>query len=153
MKRCFKCGKTKPLDEFYTHPAMADGRLGKCRECACADVRANRAENIARYRKFDRARAMLPHRVAARKAYAQTPAGKRARRVAEVHYRSGDPRKYRAHYLVSNAIRDGRLVRRPCERCGNPKSEAHHDDYALPLAVQWLCKVHHREADRKRRKG
>ena len=27
VKTCFKCGKEKSLDEFYTHPMMKDGIL------------------------------------------------------------------------------------------------------------------------------
>lgn len=30
LKTCFKCGLTKSALEFYRHPMMADGRLGKC---------------------------------------------------------------------------------------------------------------------------
>lgn len=54
-----------------------------------------------------------------------------------------------AHKAVENAIKNGGLVSRDCERCGAEKTHAHHDDYNKPLAVMWLCaKCHfhrHRE--------
>jgi hypothetical protein len=57
-------------------------------------------------------------------------------------YRAEHPEKVRARNAVNNAIRDGRMIRRPCEICGG-KSEAHHDDYNRPLDVRWLCRKHH----------
>lgn len=54
--------------------------------------------------------------------------------------------KKRAQNTVTYAIRTGRLVPHPCEACGDPKAEAHHDDYAKPLAVRWLCRTHHLRA-------
>jgi hypothetical protein len=53
------------------------------------------------------------------------------------------PEKYKARYLVGNAIKLGKLKRLPCEICGNLKVEGHHPDYAKPLEVKWLCKLHH----------
>lgn len=55
------------------------------------------------------------------------------------------PEKRAAHKKVESAIRAGKLKRQPCVRCGNPKSQAHHDDYGKPLEVMWLCRAHHRE--------
>jgi hypothetical protein len=34
-------------------------------------------------------------------------------------------------------------VPEPCERCGAPDAEKHHDDYSRPLAVRWLCRSCH----------
>jgi hypothetical protein len=52
MKTCFNCGTEKPLDDFYRHPTMKDGRLGKCKECTKADVRANYAAKRGQYQEY-----------------------------------------------------------------------------------------------------
>jgi hypothetical protein len=58
----------------------------------------------------------------------------------------------RARQAVANALRSGRLVKQLCEVCKVVETESHHDDYTKPLEVRWLCKSHHVEADRIRRK-
>lgn len=70
-----------------------------------------------------------------------------ARRRAE---RVVDPVKYEAHKQVSMALRSGRLQPQPCEVANgcDGRVEAHHEDYAKPLDVRWLCARHHHEAHR-----
>ena len=49
--------------------------------------------------------------------------------------------------MVNRAVRRGELVRPDvCENCGFRRRgvEAHHGDYAQPLAVQWLCRECHK---------
>jgi hypothetical protein len=60
-----------------------------------------------------------------------------------------NPEKVKAQTAVSNAVRDGRLTRQPCEVCGNPKVDGHHEDYSKPLEVRWLCRAHHMELHRR----
>lgn len=65
----------------------------------------------------------------------------------EVHRKHAKkyPEKNSARMKLSNAVRDGKINPMPCEVCGNPTSEAHHDDYSKPLDVKWLCSKHHAE--------
>jgi hypothetical protein len=133
VKQCFKCNESKPLDDFYKHPAMGDGRLGKCKECTKLDVSKHYIDTHDERRAYERARFQRPERKAKLIEYQR---GMRER----------NPEKYAARNAVCNAIRDGVMERQPCEVCGDAKSEAHHTDYSKPLDVQWLCRFHHRKA-------
>lgn len=138
MKKCFKCGKILPLSDFYTHPEMADGRLGKCKECAKADVRSNRSLRAGQYAAFEVRR----NKTEARKAY----------RAAHLkNYRAKNSEKVKAHRAVQRAVASGRLVRPlACDECGaasdgtrRTQIHAHHDDYSHPFNVRWLCPACH----------
>jgi len=134
-KTCFRCGKCKPETEFYKHPMMADGRLGKCVECAKADVKANRSKRAAEYKKYERERFKKPERKAQLAEY---------QRKSRIKNRD----KWIARRQLRYAVVTGKLAKKPCEICGNPVSEAHHHDYSKPLDVRWLCFVHHRNEHR-----
>ena len=54
-------------------------------------------------------------------------------------------KRSRARSIFNHHIRDKHIERKPCEICGESKTQAHHDDYDKPLAVRWLCLKHHRE--------
>jgi len=144
-KTCFKCKVAKPTCDFYAHRMMKDGLLSKCKECAKRDARENYRRRVEYYKEYERGRAHLPHRVEARKVYAKSESGRIAGRRGGAAFVKRYPFKKQATSAVSNAIRDGKLERKPCEVCGATKVEAHHPDYTKPLEVMWLCKPHHDE--------
>jgi len=51
------------------------------------------------------------------------------------------------HSKVQHALHTGKLLKpQQCEACGGQqKLSAHHDDYAHPLVVRWLCSTCHRQ--------
>lgn len=143
MKTCFKCGESKPATEYYRHKMMADGLLGKCKTCTKRDVRENRADNIERYRAYDRQRGLSDERKKLAAEYAKTPAGRAIANKAKADWCARNKEKKAAVVAVNNAVRDRRLFKKPCEVCGEAKTQGHHDDYTKPLDVRWLCSKCH----------
>ncbi len=86
---------------------------------------------------------MAPHRVKARAEYQKTERGKEAVRRARQSFIKHHPKTREAPIAVGNAVRDGKLIKMPCEICGNTNAHGHHDDYNKPLDVRWLCVTHH----------
>lgn len=119
--QCKKCSEEKQEADFYANDRT-------CKECRKEAVRRNRLEKVEYYREYDRAR------------------GNRQSAEYLSDYRETFPNKYKAHNIVNNSIRDGRLHKEPCQQCGSMDGiHAHHDDYAKPLNVRWLCAAHHRQ--------
>ena len=154
MKTCFKCGEAKPLSDFYKHKMMADGHLNKCKDCTMRDVRENRSKNIDHYKQYEKQRYRNdPRKIASLKKYAESEKGKIAISVAGRRYRERNPIKRGVHAMTRNAMRDGKISKMPCEVCGCEKVHAHHDDYAKPLDVRWLCALHHSQWHSKHGEG
>ena len=55
------------------------------------------------------------------------------------------PEKNKARQAVCRAVKSGKLIREPCQVCGDARVHAHHEDYSKPLEIQWFCRKHHRE--------
>lgn len=115
------------MDDFYGHSAMADGHLNFCKECVKDRVRLYRNQNLELVQEYDRKRGVRTSCQGNRRAY---------------------PLKYAARSAVGNAIRDGKLIPQPCERCGEAVTHGHHEDYEKPLSVTWLCSFCHGERHR-----
>jgi len=140
-----KCNWVKPIKDFYRHPGMSDGRVNKCKECNKKDVSENYSKRRSYYKEYERTRLNLPHRVQARKKYAQSETGKICGNKAKQRWAERNPIKRKASNKVNNAVRDGLLVKpKQCQECGaTGRINGHHDDYAKPLSVRWLCSACH----------
>ena len=66
-------------------------------------------------------------------------------------YRASFPEKEFAHKQVAKALRKGLLVRPDkCTVCNlKRRVESHHEDYAKPLEILWVCKACHVSIHRK----
>ena len=132
QKTCFKCHRLLDISEFYKHPRMADGHIGKCKDCTKQDVCQNYAARREKYAEYERERFQRPERKSKALIYQQ-------------RRRKNAPQKNAARNAVNDAVRRGQLEKEPCQFCGNPKSQAHHEDYSKPLDVVWVCFKCHRE--------
>jgi hypothetical protein len=144
-KKCFCCGQTKLISDFYKHNKMADGHLGKCKACCISAEKKRRIEKADYVRAYEKSRANLPHRIKARAEYQKTEAGKLAHSRAATSWMRRHPNRSAANMILNNAIMRGKVKAYPCFVCG-AKAHAHHPDYDRPLDVIWLCPKHHKEA-------
>lgn len=131
-KKCFKCQKVKPLNDFYLHPKTADGRLGKCKQCTKKDARENYTDTRKKRAEYDKQRRYYPRRIVMARKW-RADSDKR------------NPLKTECRKKTKAAINSGRLLRLPYQICGNVKSQAHHSDYSKPYEIEWLCFKHHCE--------
>jgi hypothetical protein len=146
MKECFKCKIEKPLTEFYAHKEMSDGHLNKCKECTKKDNSKNRLKNIEYYLEYDKKRDNLPHRVMARASYRKTENYRISHNAGTNKWDAFNTRKKAASTAIGNAVRDKKIEKPSnCSCCGKEANlHGHHDDYAKPLEVRWLCSSCHR---------
>lgn len=97
------------------------------------------------------------HNVPGAKAYSQAYQRKWKKtdkgKAVEAVYRAKaiERGRYRVYHKVLTAFRNGTLIRKPCEVCGNSRVHAHHEDYSKPLDVKFLCSKHHTETHMKER--
>ncbi len=135
-KRCSKCGKhgkQKSLDCFYSDKY---GRLwAKCKDCHKTQMQEwqknNKEAKSRHYRKWyelHKEDAFLMH----------------------IEWRRKNPEKVSAYRKLFKAIKQGKVIKIPCEVCGEKQSEGHHNDYEQPLAVTWLCPQHHKDVHERR---
>lgn len=120
VKTCKTCHATKPLEDFHKHKTSTNGRHANCKDC-------QRPKSLEWYHRTKDANRDK------RNAYERL----------RFHSHPKRRKKKAASWLAREAVRLGKLVKKPCEKCGDVKSFGHHEDYNKPLEVIWLCQRHH----------
>ena len=111
--RCKTCNKFKSLSEFTRSKRSPSGYEHRCLVCR-ADWQRD---------------------------YNRTRQGREKHKKVVKALINKHPERRRAYYKVFKAIKDGVLVKQPCEICATPKTQAIHTDYTQPLNVKWLCRL------------
>ncbi len=145
-KKCNSCKQVKVVGNFYWRKRRHQYRA-TCKQCINKLVRkryyANQKREVERKRDYHVAnRDAIAIR---RHVYNITHRLQRtkSRKVHEKAY----PERVKAVTAVKDAKKTGALVVGTCTDCGSSKKEkkiqGHHDDYAKPLDVIWLCQSCH----------
>ena len=135
-RECKKCKITKPLTSFNVRTGLKLDRAYFCKECSYQQEKDWLNRNLEHNRQYRRNYYQL-HKEEIRerhKKYMQTYLSNPEEKI-----------KNKARNTVSRAIKGGKLERLPCQKCGELKVQAHHEDYSKPLEVVWLCTIHHKE--------
>jgi hypothetical protein len=145
-KLCIKCNFIKPIEEFSKHCRRKDGHSSQCKECQKKynkkyyvknDVGLKRA--ASQYRGDNRESINKQ-----RRGYQKSKIGSELIKARNAARKEKYPEKIKAMDYVKNALKRGRIERRPCRICKATKTmHAHHDDYSKPLDVEWLCQTDH----------
>lgn len=174
MKHCKKCSSDKDESDFNVRAASRDGLSSMCKSCQRQydSLRSGSAKRKAARDEYSKTDAGIESIKKAKAKYAEKNKGKISKSQKEyrennrekiralgrdrydknkeyysnwsVEYRAKYPNKYKAHSMVNNAVRSGKIKKENCEECGE-KGHAHHDDYQYPLTVRWLCPSHHKQ--------
>lgn len=150
MKVCGQCGALKNVSEFYKDKSRKDGLGYGCKACDKAKgaksylknkdaIRAKHKAHWAKYSVENEAKLREKNKRERECADKAQTAKKRGEYL----------QKYEPKRIAKNAVRSmiltGRMIAQPCEICGEVKADAHHDDYAKPIDVRWLCRRHHKQ--------
>ena len=134
MKQC-KCGSLGP---FYKDKQKKDGLTSRCRVCILKASMEYKYANIE------------AHRERGKQWYQDNKARRRPSNLRHVKaYQARWPEKQKAKNMLNDRVNRGKITREPCEVCGDPNTQGHHEDYSKPLDVVWLCTKHHMERHRK----
>ncbi len=144
-KQCSVCKETKPFSEYFRNRTTKDGFVSDCKQCR--KIYVMKAQSTKRLKSPNGAQ-FTEEQLRERREYNRRwrQENRNKKKAHKRERRRKLPYEAKAARVVSYACETGRLTRKPCEVCGNPKADAHHDSYYKEdyLRVRFLCSMHHR---------
>ncbi len=141
-KKCITCSVKKPTKGYFY------SKKNECKSCALARAaKRQKTDKCKEARKTPERKALAS---IANKKYYATPEAKELKKANRYKhnnsYKLRNPEKVAARQTVADALRSGKLIKKPCEVCNSTTNiHAHHENYSNRLDVIWLCKRHHDE--------
>lgn len=142
MIKCSTCKQRLEAENFYNNRSRPNGLHTECKPCALS--RSFQYRNSERGKLITKIYEQSEHgkivHKRAKKKYLQTEKGKMSMIRDTQKAKEKYPEKFVARKAVYGAIRSGKLKKRnSCEICHNGPTQGHHEDYAKPLDIIWLC--------------
>ena len=147
MKQCKQCKKSKELKYFYFLANSRTKHESKCKECRNKYFTEHGRTIKEKRRIWVRKSAERQDFKKRRSIYMKKWVEENREKIK--NYRKKYIFKNRTRQRTKAAIKSGKLIKNPCEKCGSKKVDVHHIDYSKPLDVRWLCRKHHMLMHRK----
>lgn len=136
MKQCSKCKEWKELSEFYRANNKKSGYFSQCKKCANEARKGyDRSEILKKYNSSEKGRIARSQYEKtekgkiAKKRYRQSEIGREIERKNSAAYKIRYPDRAKAHYVVKDMVKMGKIPPAkmlPCDICGNAACHYHH---------------------------
>lgn len=158
VRICTKCHEVKLITEFYGDKRRSGGLRSECKSCDkkydhkryfSDQPRFLKQKRDYYYKNADKVAKRSRKYNAEHKDHLFQMTYKRNKKYRETE---GGTHKFSARMKIWYYLKRGKLVKQPCKVCGDIKSFAHHYLGYEPehwLDVEWLCRKHHAETQRK----
>lgn len=151
-KRCCKCKEIKHITEFQLNKSNKDGYQKRCKKC--------RSEHLKTHPRFEYLKQWYQDnkdiQIKKNSEYRKTEKWKIANKKGNEKYVKNNPNKKKAHTLISNSVKLGKIPNiktLTCSVCKNKQAEHyhHHKGYEEKhwLDVIPVCKVCHNDIHHK----
>ena len=148
-KKCSRCKKILPLENFSPRKDRELGFCPHCKKCDFARKSDYRIMIAPLRREIERTEEFLKRRRKTHKIWRER--NKDKIKKYNLNSRKRYPDRCAARCKSQNAIKRGRI--KPPSRCSDcnkrTKLDGHHEDYSKPLDLTWLCKKCHSKRHRK----